>query len=108
MDYTESLDEMPLLGPMDMLMDVELPVSILFGRIKMPFESLLQLTVGSLLELDRSADDPVDVLVNETVIARGRIVMVDGNYAVRVDHVVTPKERLGRDGRFTNGPKTVN
>jgi flagellar motor switch protein FliN/FliY len=109
MKYTESLNnEVVFSGPMDLLMNVELPVSILFGRIQMPFESLLQLTVGSLLELDRAADDPVEILVNEKVIARGQIVLVDGNYAVRVDQIVTPRERLARDGQFASRPKTIN
>ncbi len=57
-------------------------------------EDVLKLASGSIVELNRSATDPVDVLVNDAVIARGEVVVVDGNYGIRVTEVVSRKERI--------------
>ena len=68
----------------DILMHVEMPVSIVLGRTKMRFKDLLKLTNGSVVELDQMLDDEVEVRVNNCVIAYGEVVAVDGNYAVRI------------------------
>ena len=73
---------------MDLLLDVELPVSIRFGRTQAPLKDVLNLTIGSIVELDRSIEEPVEVLVNDLVIARGEVVVVEGNFAVRILEVV--------------------
>lgn len=79
---------------MEVLLDVQLPVSISFGSAEMPLRDVLKLSSGSVVELDRQPEEPVDVIVNGCVIARGEVVIVDGNYAVRVQEIVSRKERL--------------
>ena len=68
---------------MDLLMDVELPVSISFGRTELPLKEVLKLTTGSIVELNRAVNDPVEILVNHCLVARGEVVVIDGNYGVR-------------------------
>lgn len=79
---------------LELLMDVELDLSVSFGRTQLLLEDVLKLASGSIVELNRSATDPVDVLVNDAVIARGEVVVVEGNYGIRVTEVVSRKERI--------------
>lgn len=79
---------------MELLLDVELPVSISFGRTHLALRDVLKLTTGSIVELNRTATDPVDVLVNQRLIARGEVVVVEGNYAVRIQEIATRHDRL--------------
>jgi flagellar motor switch protein FliN len=79
---------------MELLLDVELPVSISFGRSQLPLKDVLKLTTGSIVELNRTVSEPVEVLVNDSLIARGEVVVVDGNYAVRIQHIVSLQDRL--------------
>jgi flagellar motor switch protein FliN len=81
-------------SPMDLLLDVELPVSILFGRADVRLQDVLKLNTGSIVELDRSISEPVDIIVNNCVIARGEVVVVEGNYGVRIGEIVSRQERL--------------
>lgn len=78
----------------DLLLDVELPVSVSFGRAQILLKDLLKLTTGSIVELNRSIADPVEVIVNNCVIARGEVVVVDGNFGVRIQQVISRRERL--------------
>jgi flagellar motor switch protein FliN/FliY len=80
---------------MDLLLDVELPVSISFGKTWMPMKEVLKLTTGSIVELNRDVNDMVDVLVNHRLIARGEVVVVDGNYGVRIHKIAGRQDRLG-------------
>jgi flagellar motor switch protein FliN/FliY len=66
------------------------------GQGRIPIRSLLQLTQGSVVELDRVAGEPLDVLVNGTLIAQGEVVVVNDNYAIRLTDVISPAERLRR------------
>ena len=68
----------------EVLMDVEMPVSVALGRTKMRLKNLLNLTNGSVVELDQELGDEVEIRVNKCVIAYGEVVAVDGNYAVRI------------------------
>lgn len=77
----------------DLLLDVELPISISFGRAQVPLKDVLKLTTGSIVELDRGISDAVDVIVNDCVIARGEVVTVDGNFGVRIQEVISRQER---------------
>jgi flagellar motor switch protein FliN/FliY len=79
---------------MDVLLDVELPVSVSFGRTQLPIKEVLKLTTGSIVELNRSLNEPVDVVVNNCVVARGEVVVVEGNYGVRIHHIVSRQDRL--------------
>lgn len=78
----------------DLLLDVELPVSISFGRTHLPLKEVLKLTSGSIVELDRPVADPVEVVINNCVIARGEVVVVEGNYGVRIHQIVSRQQRL--------------
>lgn len=78
----------------DLLLDVELPVSVSFGRAQVQLKDLIKLTTGSIVELNRSISEPVEVIVNNCVIARGEVVVVEGNFGVRIQHVVSRQERL--------------
>jgi flagellar motor switch protein FliN/FliY len=79
---------------MSVLLDVEMPVSIAFGRSSMQLKEVMKLTTGSAVELDRRADDDVELIVNNCVIARGQVVVVDGNYGVRITEIVSREQRL--------------
>ena len=70
-------------------MDVELPVSVSFGRTRVRLQEILKLITGSIVELDRSISEPVEVIVNNCVVARGEVVVVDGNYGVRISEVMS-------------------
>jgi flagellar motor switch protein FliN/FliY len=78
----------------ELLLDVELPVSVSFGRAQVPLKDVLKLTTGSIVELNRSILEPVEVIVNNCVIARGEVVVVEGNFGVRIHEVVSRQERL--------------
>ena len=79
---------------MDLLMEVELPVGVSFGRAQMRLKDAIKLTTGSIVELNRSISEPVEIIVNNCVIARGDVVVMDGNYGVRIKHIVSREERL--------------
>lgn len=78
----------------ELLADVELPVSISFGKAHIPLKDVLKFTNGSIIELRRAVSEPVDVVVNNCVIARGEVVVVEGNFGVRIQRVVSRRERL--------------
>jgi flagellar motor switch protein FliN/FliY len=79
---------------MDLLLDVELPVSVSFGRTEIAMKDVLKLTTGSIVELNRGVNEPVEVLVNHCLIARGEVVVVEGNYGVRIQQIVSRTDRL--------------
>jgi flagellar motor switch protein FliN/FliY len=78
----------------DLLFDVELPVSVSFGRAQVALKDVLKLTTGSIVELNRAIGDPVEVIVNNCVIARGEVVTIEGNFGVRIHQVISRQERL--------------
>jgi flagellar motor switch protein FliN/FliY len=78
----------------DLLLDVELPVSISFGRAQLALKDVIKLTTGSIVELNRAVSEPVEVIVNNCVIARGEVVVVEGNFGIRVKQVISRQERL--------------
>jgi flagellar motor switch protein FliN/FliY len=78
----------------NLLMEVELPVSVSFGHVQLPLKDVLKLTAGSIIELNRTVDELVEVIVNNCVVARGEVVVVEGNYGVRIHQIMTRQERL--------------
>jgi len=72
----------------DLLKDVELNVKIELGRTKMYVEDVLKLSEGSVVELDKLAGDPVDIFVNERLVARGEVLVLNDNFCVRVNQIV--------------------
>jgi flagellar motor switch protein FliN/FliY len=71
-----------------LLADIPVQVAVEIGRLKLPLRDLLNLEPGAILELDRPADAPVDVLVNGRLVARGEVVVIDGEFGVRVTDIV--------------------
>ncbi len=72
---------------LDLLMDVELAITLRFGGRRMLLREILNLNSGSVVELDRKVNDPVDVLLDGHVVARGEVVVVDGNYGLRITQI---------------------
>ncbi|MEK4648269.1 flagellar motor switch phosphatase FliY [Exiguobacterium sp. FSL W8-0210] len=81
-------------GNIGMLYDVPLNVTVELGRTRRSVRDILELTQGSVIELDKLAGEPVDVLVNNTLIATGEVVVIEENFGVRITEIVNTKERL--------------
>jgi len=79
---------------LDLLMDIEMPIIIELGRSQMSLKRILELGPGAIVEMDRLAGEPVDILINGKVVARGEVVVVDENFGVRIISLVSPEERL--------------
>jgi len=81
-------------GNLDLLLDIELPLAVRFGQTELSLLTLTRLGPGSVIDLHRSADEPVEVLVSDKVVARGEVFVVEGNYGVRVTEVVSTADRI--------------
>ncbi len=79
---------------LDLIMDVGVTVALEVGRARITVRELLQLTQGSIVELDRLAGEPLDVLVNGVRVARGEVVVVNEKFGIRLTEVVPPGERM--------------
>lgn len=79
---------------LDVILDVPVTVSMEIGRTKINIRNLLQLNQGSVVELDRLAGEPMDVLVNGTLIAHGEVVVVNEKFGIRLTDVISPTERV--------------
>ncbi|HVJ05306.1 MAG TPA: flagellar motor switch protein FliN [Candidatus Saccharimonadales bacterium] len=79
---------------LDLLLDIELGVTLRFGTRQMLLEDIIELCSGSVVELDRQVQDPVDLLIDGRVIARGEVVVVEGNYGLRILQVATQGEKI--------------
>ncbi len=78
----------------DLLMDVDLPVSIELGRTKMKIADILALGPGSVVELDKLVGEAVDLLVNQKCVARGEVVVVEESFGLRITQLMSPEERI--------------
>jgi flagellar motor switch protein FliN/FliY len=81
----------PLPANMELLMDVSMRVTVELGRTRMQLSQILELQNGSVVELDRLAGDPVDIIVNDCMVARGEVVIVDDKFGVRITEMVSSK-----------------
>lgn len=79
---------------LDMLLDIPLQVTVELGRTKRSVKEILELSSGSIIELDKLAGEPVDILVNNRLVAQGEVVVIDENFGVRVTDIVSQKDRL--------------
>jgi len=79
---------------LEVILDIDLPITVRFGATEMVLQMLTRLGPGSIIDLERSPDDPVDVLVSDKVVARGEVVVVAGNYGVRITEVVSTADRI--------------
>jgi flagellar motor switch protein FliN len=78
----------------DMIMDIPVRLTVELGRTKISIRNLLQLAHGSVVELDGLAGEPMDVLINGTLIAQGEVVVVNDKFGIRLTDIVTPQERM--------------
>jgi flagellar motor switch protein FliN/FliY len=79
---------------LDVILDIPVSLSMEVGRTQIAIRNLLQLTQGSVVELDRLAGEPLDVMVNGTLIAHGEVVVVNEKYGIRLTDVMSPQERI--------------
>ncbi len=84
---------------LERLMDLELPLSVALGRAQMPIRDVLRVTSGSLIELDHSVGDYVELIVHGTVVARGEVVSIKGNYGVRIKEIMSRQDRMTLYGK---------
>ena len=90
---TEELSQ-DKVNKLDLILDIPLKVSVELGRTKMLVNDLLQLGQGSVIELNKLAGDPLEVLVNDKLIARGEVVVVNEKFGIRLTDVISPIERI--------------
>jgi len=83
-------------GRLDLLMDVPLEITVELGRSKMSIQDLLALGPGSVIELDKLAGEPLDILINDRLIARGEAVVVNDKFGIRITDIVSRAERIAR------------
>ncbi|MBT8439001.1 MAG: flagellar motor switch protein FliN [Gammaproteobacteria bacterium] len=99
-ELDELVDETPVASTgdvkMDAILDVPVTVSMEIGRTNLNIRNLLQLNQGSVVELDRLAGEPMDVLVNGTLIAKGEVVVVNEKFGIRLTDIVSPADRVKR------------
>lgn len=88
-----------MLNELDMILDIPVQITVELGRTKITIKNLLQLAHGSVVELDAMAGEPMDVLVNGTLIAQGEVVVVNDKFGIRLTDIVTPSERMRKLNR---------
>jgi flagellar motor switch protein FliN/FliY len=81
---------------LEILLDVPLDISVELGRARMSIQELLNLGPGSVIELDKVAGEPLDILVNNRLVARGEAVVVNDKFGVRITDIISPSERVAR------------
>ncbi len=81
---------------MELILDVQLPVRVRIGTKTLLLKDVLNMDIGSVVELDQLANEPLDILVGEKIIAKGEVVIVDGNFGVQIVEIGTPKEILSQ------------
>ncbi|MDK2985159.1 MAG: flagellar motor switch protein FliN [Clostridia bacterium] len=91
---TEEITDYPSNKNLDLILDIPLKVSVLLGKTKKPINEILSLNLGSIVELQRLADEPVDILVNGTLIAKGEVVVVNENFGVKITEIVSRERRI--------------
>lgn len=79
---------------LDVILDVPITISVEIGRTQVPIRDLLRYSQGSVIELERLVSEPLDVLVNNTLIAHGEVVVVDEQFGIRLTDVISPSERV--------------
>src|SRR5690606_3687990 len=101
-DVFRPLDESGTAGDardLDMIMDIPVRLSVELGRTRITIKQLLELTQGSVVELDGLAGEPMDILINGYLIAQGEVVVVDDKYGIRITEIITRSERVQKLNR---------
>lgn len=83
---------------MEILLDIPLELSVELGRVSLLVQDVIDLSAGSIVELEKSAGEPVDVLVNGRLVAHGEVVVIEDNFGVRITEIISPQERVHRLG----------
>lgn len=94
MDKVMSATEEARAEAIGVLSDIELDATLQFGSRELPLREVLELGPGDVVELDRHVSEPVDLVIGDRIVARGEVVIVSGNFALRVTEVATPQLRL--------------
>jgi flagellar motor switch protein FliN len=81
---------------LELLLDVPLDLSVELGRARMSIQDLLGLSPGAVIELDKIAGEPLDILINDRLVARGEAVVVNDKFGIRITDIVSPAERIAR------------
>lgn len=84
---------------LDMIMDIPVKLTVELGRTRLTIKQLLELTQGSVIELDGLAGEPMDILINGYLIAQGEVVVVEDKYGIRITEIITPSERVQKLNR---------
>lgn len=84
---------------LDMIMDIPVRLTVELGRTRITIKQLLELAQGSVIELDGLAGEPMDILINDYLIAQGEVVVVDDRYGIRITEIITPSERVQKLNR---------
>lgn len=79
---------------MDLILDIPLDVTVELGKVKMPINELLQLGQGSIIELSKQVGEPLDIYVNNKLVAKGEVVILDEKFGIRVSDIINPTERV--------------
>ncbi len=95
-DVGSAVDEK--IKKLDLILDIPLRVSVELGRTRMLVNDLLQLGQGSVIELNKLAGEPLEVLVNEKLVARGEVVVVNEKFGIRLTDIISPIERIEKLG----------
>ena len=93
-DFGEAPSKSNTLHDFDMILDIPVQLTVELGLTKISIRNLLQLAHGSVVELDGQAGEPMDVLVNGTLIAQGEVVVVNEKFGIRLTDIITPTERM--------------
>ena len=97
--FSESGGKASMMNELDMILDIPVQISVELGRTKITIKNLLQLAHGSVVELDAMAGEPMNVLINGTLIAQGEVVVVNDKFGIRLTDIITPSERMKKIGR---------
>lgn len=98
-NFGESGNKAGSLQDFDLILDIPVHMTVELGRTKISIRSLLQLAHGSVVELDGLAGEPMDVMVNGTLIAQGEVVVVNDKFGIRLTDIITPSERMRKLNR---------
>lgn len=79
---------------LDLILDIPLDITVELGKVKMPINELLQLGQGSIIELTKSVGEPLDIYINNKLIAKGEVVILDEKFGIRVADIINPDERV--------------
>jgi flagellar motor switch protein FliN/FliY len=93
-DFDSSDNSESAMSNLDLIMDVPLEIVVQIGKTQKPVKDIIKLTQGSIIELEKQAGDPVDIMVNGEMIARGDVVVIDDNFGVRITEILNNKTQI--------------